>query len=177
MNSQSYLELIEGEIIEFFKLNKCLNFEELSKYFKKDRRIFIGGVGRSSMAARGFVNRLVHLGYHAYLIGDISTPLARKDDTVLLISNSGNTNSLYAIAERVKKDGAKILSITSNKNSKIFEISDFSLILKGAEKSVQPMGSLFEQVALLISDAFILFLMNLNSETSESMRKRHSNLE
>lgn len=83
------------------------------------------------MAARGFVNRLVHLGYHAYLIGDISTPLARKDDTVLLISNSGNTNSLYAIAERVKKDGAKILSITSNKNSKIFEISDFSLILKG----------------------------------------------
>lgn len=35
MNSQSYLELIEGEIIEFLKLNKCLNFEELSKYFKK----------------------------------------------------------------------------------------------------------------------------------------------
>ena len=177
MNNQSYLELIEREIVEFCKSNTNLNFEELSKYFKKDRRIFVGGVGRSSMAAKGFVNRLVHLGYYAYLIGDISTPLARKDDTVLLISNSGNTSSLCAIAERVKKDGAKILSITSNKNSKIFEISDYSLILERVDKSAQPMGSLFEQVALLVSDAFILFLMNLNSETSESMRKRHSNLE
>lgn len=177
MSSQSYLELIEGEITGFLKSNKCFDFDELSKYFKKDIRIFVGGVGRSSMAARGLVNRLVHLGYYAYLIGDISTPLARKDDTVFLISNSGNTNSLYAIAERVKKDGAKILSITSNKNSKIFKISDYSMILDGVDKSVQPMGSLFEQAALLISDAFILFLMNLNSETSESMRKRHSNLE
>lgn len=177
MSSQSYLELIEGEITGFLKSNKCFDFDELSKYFKKDIRIFVGGVGRSSMAARGVVNRLVHLGYYAYLIGDISTPLARKDDTVLLISNSGNTSSLYAIAERVKKDGAKILSITSNKNSKIFKISDYSLILDGVDKSAQPMGSLFEQAALLISDAFILFLMNLNSETSESMRKRHSNLE
>lgn len=177
MSSKSYLELVEGEIVAFFKSNKCIDFDELSKYFKKDIRIFVGGVGRSSMAARGLVNRLVHLGYYAYLIGDISTPLARKDDTVFLISNSGNTNSLYAIAERVKKDGAKILSITSNKNSKIFKISDYSMILDGVDKSVQPMGSLFEQAALLISDAFILFLMNLNSETSESMRKRHSNLE
>ena len=41
MTSQSYSELIEGEIYEFFKLNKNLDFEELSKYFKKDRRIFI----------------------------------------------------------------------------------------------------------------------------------------
>ena len=167
MNNQPYLELIESEIIEFCKSNTLLNFEELSKYFKKDRRIFVGGV----------VNRLVHLGYSAHLIGEISTPLARKDDVVLLISNSGNTNSLYTIGERAKKDGAKILSITSNKDSKIFQISEDSLVLKDVDKSNQPMGSLFEQAALLVTDAFILFLMNLNLETSESMRKRHSNLE
>ncbi|WP_311537733.1 SIS domain-containing protein [uncultured Anaerococcus sp.] len=177
MDNQPYLELIQSEIIEFCKSNTLLNFEELSKYFKKDRRIFVGGVGRSSMAARGFVNRLVHLGYSAHLIGEISTPLARKDDVVLLISNSGNTNSLYTIGERAKKDGAKILSITSNKDSKIFQISEDSLVLKDVDKSNQPMGSLFEQAALLVTDAFILFLMNLNLETSESMRKRHSNLE
>jgi len=32
MSSQSYLELIEGEIIEFFKSNTCIDFEKLSKY-------------------------------------------------------------------------------------------------------------------------------------------------
>ena len=34
MNNQSYLELIEREIVEFCKSNTNLNFEELSKYFK-----------------------------------------------------------------------------------------------------------------------------------------------
>ena len=129
------------------------------------------------MAARGFVNRLVHLGFNAHLVGEISSPKARKNDLLIIISNSGNTSSLNAIAERARKDGVKILNITSNRNSKIYNISDYSIIIEGADKTNQPMGTLFEQFALLLVDSIVLCLMDIYLEDSDSMRIRHSNLE
>ena len=44
-------------------------------------------------------------------------------------------------------------------------------------KSVQPMGSLFEQGLLLVLDAVILILMERLRLTSEEMYDRHARLE
>ena len=33
------------------------------------KRIFVGGAGRSGFAARGFSNRLMHLGFQVYFVG------------------------------------------------------------------------------------------------------------
>lgn len=39
----------------------------------KAKRIFVGGAGRSGFAARGFANRLMHLGYTVYFVGEPTT--------------------------------------------------------------------------------------------------------
>ena len=38
------------------------------------KRIFVGGAGRSGFAARGFSNRLMHLGFQVYFVGEPTTP-------------------------------------------------------------------------------------------------------
>ena len=44
-------------------------------------------------------------------------------------------------------------------------------------ESIQPMGSLFEQLCWLAYDALVLILMPLLGQTGESMFERHANLE
>ena len=38
------------------------------------KNIFVAGAGRSGFAARGFANRLLHLGFHVAFVGDPTTP-------------------------------------------------------------------------------------------------------
>lgn len=177
MNTNKFLNIIKNELIDILNTNNNINYDNFIHYFDKEKRIFISAAGRSSMAARGFVNRLVHLGFNAHLVGEISSPKARENDLLIIISNSGNTSTLNAIAQRAHKDDVKILSITSNKDSPIYAISDYSIIIEGSNKTNQPMGTLFEQFVLLLVDSIILYLMDINSEDSDSMRIRHSNLE
>lgn len=43
--------------------------------------------------------------------------------------------------------------------------------------SKQPMGSLFEQSSLILTDSLVLCLMAQQAETSQSMTVRHADLE
>ncbi|MOA65140.1 3-hexulose-6-phosphate isomerase [compost metagenome] len=47
----------------------------------------------------------------------------------------------------------------------------------GTGQSIQPMGSLFEQMLLIFFDALILRLMEMKGQSSGKMFGRHANLE
>jgi 6-phospho-3-hexuloisomerase len=47
----------------------------------------------------------------------------------------------------------------------------------GDVRTVQPMGSLFEQSLFLLLDAIVVELMQRRKTTSEQMFRRHANLE
>lgn len=151
-------------------------------------RIFIAGAGRSGFAARGFSNRLMHLGLTVYFVGEPTTPAITVGDLLIIGSGSGTTSSLVANCEKAKMAGAKVATLTIFPNATIGKMADTVVVLPGAtpkrgeeEKdsavSVQPMGSLFEQLSWLVYDSTILELMALMGETSETMFPRHANLE
>ena len=51
---------------ELYKYGKRIQEEEIQKVVElclKAKRIFIGGAGRSGFCARGFANRMMHLGF------------------------------------------------------------------------------------------------------------------
>ena len=52
--------------------------ENVLKLIAPDKKIFLTGKGRSGLAAKGFANRLMHLGFQAYVIGEISTHLGQE---------------------------------------------------------------------------------------------------
>ena len=150
------------------------------------RRIFVAGAGRSGLAGRAFAMRLMHFGFDAFVIGEIATPAYSRDDLLVICSGSGETGSLVSIAEKAKRIGGKIALVTIVPDSTIGKLADRRLTLpapspkaRGGEvvRSIQPMGSLFEQALLLFLDAVILELMARRGVVSEEMFARHANLE
>lgn len=154
----------------------------------KANRIFIGGAGRSGFAARGFANRLMHLGLTSYFVGEPTAPSIQAGDLLIIGSGSGTTASLVANASKAKKAGASIATLTIFPEAAIGAMADVIVTIPGATPkkdegaadsavSAQPMGSLFEQLSWLVYDSTIMELMELTGETAETMYPRHANLE
>lgn len=149
-------------------------------------RVFVAGVGRSGLMTKAFAMRLMHAGLDAKVIGEITTPNSREGDLLILATGSGETESLKAYAEKAKRNGLKIVTITAFPESTLGKIADTVLQIPAptpksdiqpAVLSNQPMGSLFEQSLLLTFDALIINVMRALNLKSDVMFKNHANLE
>lgn len=144
--------------------------------------IFVSGKGRSGFIANSFAMRLNQLGQHAYVVGESTTPSIQKEDLFVIISGSGSTTHLKLLAEKAKEVGAEVLLITTKPDSPIGTMADLSIELPAgtkhdAEGSDQPLGSLFEQSALILLDSVVLNLQQQLNISEETMQQNHANLE
>ena len=162
------------------------HLDHLAEMILQSEKIFVAGAGRSGLAVKAFCMRLMHMGLDAYVVGETITPGLTDRDILLIGSGSGGTGSLVVMAEKARKIGAKISLVTILEGSPIGSIADLELTIPAPTpkiakdtgfKSIQPMGSLFEQSLLLTLDALILVLMNKQGKDSDTMFSRHANLE
>lgn len=146
-------------------------------------QIFCDGLGRSGLSCRAFAMRLMHLGCKSYFVGDTITTAIQEGDLLLLCSGSGESKALISHAGKAKDQGAKILLVTGNPDSTLGKLADARLVVTAPKKedkaaaSIMPMGTLFEGGSCLVFENLVLTLMKAKNETSESMFKRHANLE
>ncbi|ODS39821.1 6-phospho 3-hexuloisomerase [Candidatus Altiarchaeales archaeon WOR_SM1_SCG] len=169
----------------------------------KNNKIFVMGVGRSGLVARMFTMRLVHLGLTAYVIGEIVTPAMTKNDLLITVSGSGGTKSVVSAAKTAGEIGTEVLSITSHPESELGKISNIIVNLKvkrGAkidtkkdyftnqikgrhisqqysEEELIPLGTLFEDTAMIFFDGVIARLMVELKQRNEDLKGRHATLE
>lgn len=61
------LQIITNELYKYGKLIKEDEVKEVVELCQKANRIFIAGAGRSGFCARGFANRMMHLGISAFI--------------------------------------------------------------------------------------------------------------
>jgi len=148
--------------------------------------VFCAGAGRSGFQVKGFAMRLMHMGVNSYVVGETCTPNITDEGLLVICSGSGETKSLVNHATKAKEVGAKIALITINPQSTIGKMADVVVEIsapspksakEGQIKSIQPMGSLFEQSEGLFMDIAILKLMEIKNMTSETMFGRHANME
>lgn len=143
--------------------------------------MFLFGRGRSGLVARALAIRLVHLGVRAYVVGESITPPVGRGDLVLLFTGSGETFSVTLTGEIAKRQGAKVAAITADAESEIVEHAGTVVVLpvKADERqpALAPLGTMFEQAALVVCDALVAQLMDALGETEASMRRRHATLE
>ena len=176
---------------------KNLNDKEIDAMIdaiKKTERIFLLGAGRSGLAARAFAMRLTQLGLTAYVIGEITTPAMTDKDLLITVSGSGATDSVVHAAKTAKGVGSKILTVTSYPHSRLGEISDLVVKVKGRTKidiekdhlkhqiegrhsSLTPLGTLFEDTVMLFFDGIIAALMIELQKGELDMKKRHALVE
>ena len=146
-------------------------------------RIFLLGEGRSGLVGRMFAMRLMHLGKQAYVVGETITPAIGGGDLLIAISGSGETGTVFMIAEGAKNAGAQIAAITANPESRLAGLADLIVQIPTQHKlqgasSRQYGGSLFEQTALLLFETIISMLAAGDAEGGfTSLAKRHANLE
>ena len=147
------------------------------------RQIFCDGLGRSGLSCKAFAMRLMHLGCRSYVVGETTTTAIQKGDLLLLCSGSGESKALISHGEKAKEKGAALLLVTGNPESTLGKMADVTLVVKAPKQedreaaSIMPMGTLFEGGSCLVFENLVLVLMKAKNETSESMFKRHANLE
>ena len=150
--------------------------------------VFVAGAGRTGFASRAFANRMMHLGKPAFFVGETTTPSVGEGDVLVVGSGSGTTASLVAAVEKAKGIGVEVVTLTMFPDHRIGALADVVVAVPGvtpkrapgeaqSAESIQPMGSLFEQLCWLAYDALVLILMPLLGQTGESMFERHANLE
>jgi len=156
--------------------------EELAK----PRSIFILGSGRSKLMGEAFAMRLAQLELNVHVIGDSTTIAPKEGDIIIVISSSGDTDTIIKEVKRLKEKGTKIIGITANKKSKLKQLSDFKIyvetgeyrdykkeIKKGREDNLTPLGTLYEDTSLLILDGLIAKLMKKLKKTEKDLAEAH----
>ena len=186
VESVNLLTIIK-ELEEDAKLIEQEQLTELANYILKAERIFVAGAGRSGFVARAFTNRLMHLGFTVYFVGEPTTPSIQKGDLLVIGSGSGETKSLVSMAQVAHTKGVDIATITIFPENTIGTLSRIILKIPGVtaksdnvsnkKESIQPLGSSFEQLTWLVYDSIILELQEKTGQTNEQMFERHANLE
>lgn len=159
--------------------------EHMTNVLHTAGRIFVAGAGRSGLMMRAFAMRLMHLGFDVYVVGETVTRSIAKGDILLIGTGSGETKTLIPMAEKAKSLEAMVGALTLSPTSSIGRLADILIQLPGASKSqsdnesstIQPMGSLFEQLLLLVCDAIILEMMDKMDTSGRKMYGNHANLE
>jgi len=158
------------------------------------RRVMVVGAGRSGLVGKAFAMRLMHLGFDVYVVGETITPSLRKGDVLIAISGSGRTHVVVSVADAARKMGGRVIAVTSFRDSPLARISHLVVIVPGRTKVAKeedyfarqilgmyeplaPLGTLFEDSAMVFLDGVVVELMERLGITEDYMRERHANLE
>lgn len=181
-----------SEIVSEEQVIKALDL--LLNVYANKRTVLVMGAGRSGLVGRAFGMRLMHLGFNVFVLGDTIVPPIRKDDLVIAISGSGRTKLIITAAEAAKSVGAKILAVTSYPDSPLAQLSDVVIVIPGRTKisaeedyfarqilgihePLAPLGTLFEDTAMIFLDSLVVELMDLLGVTEKDMSNKHANIE
>lgn len=157
--------------------------DEFINAIDSHNRIFVYGTGRSGLMLDSLAMRLMQMGYTSYVIGETTTPSVGEGDLLIVASASGETQSVCNAADNGKKQGTDVIVITGSHESTISKNHNPLIRIDAATKfasskaSVQPLGSLFEQMLLLTFDALILKMSRRNEESNAQMAQRHASIE
>ncbi len=157
-------------------------------------KIFIYGAGRSGLVGKAFAMRLMHLDFNVYVVGETITPAFESGDLLIAISGSGETTSIVDAAKIAKKEGGKVVAVTSYANSTLGKIADVVVEIPGRTKDnvptdyiarqmltkykwKAPMGTLFEDSTMIFLDGITALLMATFQKTEKDMKRKHATLE
>lgn len=145
----------------------------------KGRTVLIG-MGKSGIIGKKIAATLASTGTPAFFIhpaegmhGDLG--MLSKDDVVIAISNSGETDEMKALIPLIKRLDIKMIAITGGKDSTLARMSD-CVLDSSIEKEACPLNlapTSSTTVALAIGDALAVALIKCRGFTHEDFALLH----
>jgi len=131
----------------------------------------IGGKIAATLASTGTPAFFVHPGEASH--GDLG--MITNQDVVLSISNSGETAEVLAIVPVIRRIGAKLISMSSNVNSTLAQLSDTHICIQVSQEAC-PLGlapTSSTTAALVMGDALAVALLNAKGFTADDFALSH----
>ncbi|WP_461833911.1 KpsF/GutQ family sugar-phosphate isomerase [Desulfothermus sp.] len=172
---------IEVEGILEVKKNLDREFYSVLKLLASCKgRIVVTGIGKSGLVGRKIAATLSSTGTPAFFLhpvegahGDLG--MIQKEDVVLAISNSGETDELNAIIPVLKSLGLKIVALTAKRDSTLAKMSDFVLSIfvprEACTLNLAPTASTTATLAL--GDAIAVSLTRWKEFKKEDFKRFH----
>ncbi|MCT4619639.1 MAG: KpsF/GutQ family sugar-phosphate isomerase [Marinisporobacter sp.] len=176
-------KVFETEIQSLNKVKYELGEEFIAlvnEVLKIEGRVILTGMGKSGHIARKISATLSSLGVPSYFLhpaeaahGDLG--MITKEDIVLTMSNSGETDEIIQLIPSIKQIGSRLVSITCNENSTLEKHSDLKIHLKIIqEASPEQLAPTTSTTAMLVfGDALAVVLSKLIGFKSEKFAIFH----
>jgi arabinose-5-phosphate isomerase len=143
-------------------------------------KVVVTGMGKSGLIGKKIAATLASTGTPALFLdpaegihGDIG--MVTKDDVILIISNSGETEEIVKLLPSLKRLDIKIIALTGNPRSTLAKASDVILDVSVKEEAC-PMGltpTASTTAALAMGDALAITLLNKRGFTEEDFAFFH----
>ncbi|MEA1989256.1 MAG: KpsF/GutQ family sugar-phosphate isomerase [Pseudomonadota bacterium] len=143
-------------------------------------KCIITGMGKSGIIGRKIAASLSSTGTSSFFVhpgeafhGDLG--MFEKDDIVIMLSNSGETDEVLKLMSFFKYQGNKTISITSNQNSTLAKNTTHHILCK-VEKEACPLQlapTSSTTAALTVGDAIVVSLINLRQFKPENFARFH----
>lgn len=143
-------------------------------------RVIVTGIGKSGLIGKKIVATLTSTGTPAIFLhpveglhGDLG--IVTKDDVLLSISNSGETDELNTIIASIKDINVPLIVFTGHPNSTLGRLSDVTIDV-GVAREACPFGltpTSSSTAALAMGDALAIALINRKNFTEKNFFKFH----
>lgn len=176
-------EIVKKEADELLSLQKRIggNFvKAVEAIYNCKGKVIVSGIGKSGIIGRKIAATLSSTGTPAFHLhptegihGDVG--LVTKNDVVIAISKSGETEELFRLIPTLKRIGAFIIAFTGNSHSTLAKQSDVVLDISVDEEAcpynLVPTSS--TAVTLALGDALALCLFHLKNLKPEDFALFH----
>ena len=179
----SALKVIEIESKAVMSLSNQIqpDFESLcSNILDIKGKLILMGIGKSGHIAQKISATLSSTGTSSFFIhpteaahGDLG--MISKKDSILILSNSGETKEIIEILPALKRSTSNIFTLTNNNKSTIAKAGTINLTIKADEEAcpldLAPTSS--TTIALVFGDALAIALLEARGFSKDDFAKSH----
>ncbi len=143
-------------------------------------KVVVTGAGKSGIVAQKIAATMVSTGTPAVFLhsadgmhGDVG--IIGKDDVVLAVGKSGESDDVVAVLQVARKTGAKVIAITARRKSSMARYADV-LLYAPVEEEACPLNiapTCSTTAALVVGDALAMALMKLRGFQAEDFAGNH----
>jgi len=175
--------VLNDEINEIKKLIPKIDHEFKNTVYemaKSDGKVVIIGMGKSGHIGKKISATMASTGTESFFLhpaeayhGDLG--MIGKNDVVILISNSGETDEILRLLPFLRDNGNKTVSICGNKKSSLVKNTDYFIDIS-IEKEACPLAlapTTSTTATLIMGDALAISLMTLKDFTPEGFARFH----
>ncbi len=176
-------EVLQIEADSVLKLKERINDNlenAVSEIIKSKGRVIVTGMGKSGHIGRKIAATLTSTGTPAYYLHPAESThgdsgIITRDDVVIAISNSGETNELLNLLPLIKRFEVPLIVFSGNKNSTLGKCADIYFDIS-VEKEACPLGkapTASTTATLAMGDALAICLLKKRGFSTEDFLLYH----